>query len=95
MTSPEDEGMDRVSAALIHVLRWGALLLSLLLYIPYQMEDRYFCSHFVAEVLKRAQLIREDKASVLYLPKDFTKLPGAKMVFRGNLHDLSEAYGLA
>ena len=72
-----------------------SLLLSLLLYIPYQMEDRYFCSHFVAEVLKRAQLIREDKDSVLYLPKDFTKLPEARMVFRGNLHGLSEAYGLA
>ena len=72
-----------------------SMLLSLLLYIPYVRQDRYFCSHFVAEVLKRAQLIREDKASVLYLPKDFTKLPEARMVFRGNLHGLSEAYGLA
>ncbi|MBQ3534912.1 MAG: hypothetical protein IJA56_07135 [Clostridia bacterium] len=72
-----------------------SMLLSLLLYIPYQMEDRYFCSHFVAEVLKRAQLIGEDKDSVLYLPKDFVKLPGARMVFQGNLHGLSEAYGLA
>lgn len=72
-----------------------SMLLSLLLYIPYQMEDRYFCSHFVAEVLKRAQLIGEDKDSVLYLPKDFVKLPSAKMVFQGNLHGLSEAYELA
>ena len=31
MTSPEDEGMDFVSAAFIRVLRYGALLLSLLL----------------------------------------------------------------
>ena len=31
MTSPEDEGMDYVSASFIRVLRWGALLLSLLL----------------------------------------------------------------
>ena len=31
MTSPEDEGMDYVSASFIRILRWGALLLSLLL----------------------------------------------------------------
>lgn len=31
MTSPEDEGMDHVSASFIRILRWGALLLSLLL----------------------------------------------------------------
>ena len=31
MTSPEDEGMDYVSAAFIRILRYGALLLSLLL----------------------------------------------------------------
>lgn len=30
MTSPEDEGMDFVSASFIRILRWGALLLSLL-----------------------------------------------------------------
>ncbi|MBR7178994.1 MAG: spore germination protein [Oscillospiraceae bacterium] len=31
MTSPEDEGMDYVSASGIRILRWGALVLSLLL----------------------------------------------------------------
>ena len=31
MASPEDEGMDYVSASFIRILRWGALLLSLLL----------------------------------------------------------------
>ena len=31
MTSPEDEGMDYVSASCIRILRWGAMLLSLLL----------------------------------------------------------------
>ena len=31
MTSPEDEGMDYISASGIRILRWGALLLSLLL----------------------------------------------------------------
>ena len=72
-----------------------SMLLSLLLYIPYQMEDRYFCSHFVAEVLQRCRVIREDKASVLYLPKDFPKLPGARMVFRGDLLGMSRLYGLA
>ena len=31
MTSPEDEGMDFVSASFVRILRWGALLVSLLL----------------------------------------------------------------
>lgn len=35
MTSPEDEGMDYVSASFIRILRWGALLLSLLLPAAY------------------------------------------------------------
>lgn len=35
MTSPEDEGMDYVSASFIRCLRWGALLLSLLLPAAY------------------------------------------------------------
>ena len=71
-----------------------SMLLSLLLYIPLQMENRYFCSHFVAEVLQRARLLKEEKDSVLYLPKDFIKLPGVKLVFQGDLHGLSAAYGL-
>ena len=35
MTSPEDEGMDYVSTSFIRILRWGALLLSLLLPAAY------------------------------------------------------------
>jgi len=33
-----------------------SMLLSLLLYIPYVRQDRYFCSHFVAEILQRGAL---------------------------------------
>lgn len=72
-----------------------SMLLSLLLYVPLQMKDRYFCSHFVAEVLQRGRVLREEKHCTLYLPKDFPRLPGARMIFRGDLAGLSRKYGLA
>ena len=72
-----------------------SMLLSLLLYVPLQMKDRYFCSHFVAEVLQRGRVLREKKHCTLYLPKDFTKLPGARRIFRGDLAGLSRKYELA
>lgn len=71
-----------------------SMLLSLLLYVPFRLKDRYFCSHFVAEVLQRGRVIRAEKQSLLYLPKDFPRLPGAKMIFRGDLAGLSRKYGL-
>ena len=49
----------------------------------------------MAEVLQRGRVIRAEKQSLLYLPKDFPRLPGAKMIFRGDLAGLSRKYGLA
>lgn len=72
-----------------------SMLLSLLLYIPYVRQDRYFCSHFVAEILQRGRWLHRGKDSVLYLPRDFTLLPGIRPVFRGDLLGLSRHYGLA
>lgn len=72
-----------------------SMLLSLLLYIPYERKDCYFCSHFVAEVLQRGNWLHQEKDSILYLPRDFTRLPGVRQVFRGDLLGLSRHYGLA
>ena len=69
--------------------------LSLLLYIPYERKDCYFCSHFVAEVLQRGNWLHQEKDSILYLPRDFTRLPGVRQVFRGDLLGLSRHYDLA
>ena len=72
-----------------------SMLLSLLLYVPLQLKDRYFCSHFVAEVLQRSRVLQAEKHCTLYLPKDFPKLPGAKRIFKGDLAGLSRKYQLA
>jgi len=39
--------------------------------------------------------LHREKDSVLYLPRDFTLLPGVRQVFRGDLLGLSRHYGLA
>ena len=49
----------------------------------------------MASVLQRGRVIRAEKQSLLYLPKDFPRLPGAKMIFRGDLAGVSRNYGLA
>ena len=61
MTSPEDEGMDYVSASFIRVLRWGALLLSLLLPAAY-IALASFHQQMIPLPLLRS--IIESKASV-------------------------------
>ena len=55
-----------------------SMLLSLLLYVPFRLKDRYFCSHFVAEVLQRGRVIRAEKQSLLYLPRTFPDCPAQK-----------------
>ncbi len=47
----------------------GAILCHL--QIPYKWENRYFCSQFVAEVLKRSGAVHLKKKPYLYLPNQF------------------------
>ncbi|MBQ6840120.1 MAG: spore germination protein [Oscillospiraceae bacterium] len=61
MTSPEDEGMDYVSASFIRVLRYGALLLSLLLPAVYIALASFHQQMIPLELLKA---IIESKQSV-------------------------------
>ncbi|MBQ8625339.1 MAG: hypothetical protein IJ419_04100 [Agathobacter sp.] len=56
-----------------------------LLRIPFKRKNKYICSQFVAEVLKRAKAAKLKKFTVLYLPGDFKKLSEMKLVFEGNL----------
>lgn len=55
-----------------------------LLKIPYKRKYHYFCSQFVAKVLKDNNLLSSKKDSLLYFPKDFLKLPDIELKFEGN-----------
>jgi len=61
--------------------------------IPYQRENRYFCSQFVSELLTLTGAARLKKQPPLYLPDDFRKEPGLKLFYQGTLGELSELAG--
>ncbi|MGN1084338.1 MAG: hypothetical protein ACI4QX_05010 [Lachnospiraceae bacterium] len=56
--------------------------------IAYKRENRYFCSQFVAEVLKEAGAVRLTKSPELFHPVDFTTLPEMKLCYKGTLGEL-------
>ena len=68
-------------------------LILTLINIPWRLKNRYICSHFVAQTLQRCTATRLKKHSTLYLPKDFSRLKGLRMVFRGNLLQMSHCFG--
>ena len=70
------------------------VLLSLLR-IPHKRKNKYFCSQFVAEVLKDSQCAIISKHPSLYMPKDISKLPQKHLVFKGTLPDMVKKFGLA
>ncbi len=63
-----------------------------ILRIPYRRKHHYFCSQFVAAVLKYTQAARLKKDSALYHPKDFKSLPGMQLRFQGNLQSLLQHF---
>ena len=101
----ELEVSEKVYAAVKRVIRYYirrkqklsytrlGIVLSLLR-IPFKRKDKYMCSHFVAEVLKRAKAARLKKFTVLYLPGDFKKLSEMKLVFEGNLQTFITYFGI-
>ncbi|MBR3268776.1 MAG: hypothetical protein IKI58_08685 [Oscillospiraceae bacterium] len=68
-------------------------LLLVKLQIKRNLEKKFVCSQFVAHVLKECG-VELDKAPCLYSPDDLRYLPGAKLIYRGELnryyHDLNE-----
>ena len=42
--------------------------------IPHRFKKRYFCSQFVAEMLKKSGVVKLNKSVSLYLPNHFKKL---------------------
>lgn len=82
-------GFERRKAAFRYT-RLGVILS--VLHIPNQRRDRYFCSHFVAEVLQRTKAARLKKHCTLYLPGDFRKLEELRLVFQGDMKRLANRY---
>ena len=66
-----------------------------LLHIPFKRKYHYFCSQFVAEILRNAQAASLKKHSTLYHPGDFRKMPGMRLQFQGNLQGMMGHYTLA
>jgi len=62
--------------------------------IPARFENRYFCSHFVVELLHRAGIYSPDRPSVMYFPEDLARLPGVHRVFHGKMDGLCRYLGL-
>ena len=76
----------------LHYTKLGVMLG--LSHISFKRQDRYFCSQFVAEVLKYGRAAYLQKDSALYFPKDFGKLQGIKKDFIGDLQGLVHRYQL-
>lgn len=70
-------------------LRYTKLGFALCLFrVSYQKQNRFFCSQFVAYVLKYSGAVCFQKDSSLFLPKDFSRMNEAKYVFSGNMASL-------
>ena len=65
-----------------------------LLNIPFKRKNHYFCSQFVADVLRQSHIVFTHKDPTLVFPKDLNFLPQNQLVFQGTLPDFAESYGL-
>ncbi len=65
-----------------------------LLRIGYKRKYKYFCSQFVAEMLKLSESAYLKKKSSLYLPHHLKKIPGLDLKFQGNLTTFLSHFGI-
>lgn len=63
-----------------------------LLFIPRQKKYEFFCSHFVAHVLKKSNAVKIKKNTALYFPRDFKKMSGLNLRFQGNLRGFANRF---
>lgn len=63
--------------------RWELVLG--LMRMPIIRRNRYYCSQFIADVLKKSEVLKSKRNSARFFPKDFGKLAGGNMIFKGNL----------
>ncbi|MBQ8783001.1 MAG: hypothetical protein IJZ57_04435 [Clostridia bacterium] len=67
-------------------------VLSGLFWIPRQRKYEFFCSHFVAHVLKKSNAVKLKKNTALYFPRDFKKHSGLSLSFQGNLRGFANKF---
>lgn len=84
---------DRKASKKIRYARLGVLLS--LLRIPHKhAENRYFCSEYVADVLKSSGAVSLRKHITRCFSKDLKSIPGMKLHFEGNIRNLITQYDL-
>ena len=57
---------------------------------PYEHGRNYFCSQFVADVLRETGAVQLHKSPSLYHPNDFTKMQELKLEYEGTIGGLAE-----
>lgn len=62
--------------------------------MPIIRRNRYYCSQFIADVLKESEVLQSKRNSARYFPKDFRKIAGGNMIFKGNLLGYVQKFAL-
>lgn len=60
--------------------------------IRHKRQDRYFCSQFVAEILKETRAAYLKKDPSLCMPKDLSRLPSNNLIFQGTLPEMVRSF---
>lgn len=64
-------------------------ILLCLLHIPHHIQNQYFCSQFVAELLRDSGAMVPRKKPSVYLPKHFAKEPLLSLQYTGTIKELA------
>lgn len=60
--------------------------------MPIRLNNKYFCSQFVAELLSESRVVKLQKPASLYHPRDLAKLPELELIYKGKLSDLKVSH---
>lgn len=85
------KAIEEVSGILSHSDEYRFNILGLILCklnIPLKRRHKFFCSQFVAEILRRSESIDLPKVPSLMRPMDYTKLSQLQCLYQGMLQDL-------
>ncbi|NGP45071.1 hypothetical protein G4V62_08905 [Bacillaceae bacterium SIJ1] len=89
-----EEEHCRISSLLQHfeqnkeLYRYNLIgLFGIMLDLPLAMKNAYFCSQFVAELLKKSEVPLWDVKTSLVVPNDFLQHPDLQLVYEGKLHE--------
>ena len=92
----------RIKEALAHFVEFKGILyysklglILSLLHIPYKRNRfGFFCTQFVADILRHSGAVKLTHKSTCYFSEDLKGLPGMKLHYQGNLRSMIEHFGL-